>query len=88
MPRKRLTREESRKATRQRLLEAAAQVIARVGLASASVEEIAETAGFSRGAFYSNFQSKDELFLAVLRSSCDAKMAMIDKTYPTMDCSI
>jgi AcrR family transcriptional regulator len=49
--------------TRQRLLDAAAEVFAEVGLDAASVEAICERAGFTRGAFYSNFDSKDELFL-------------------------
>jgi len=52
-----------REATRQKLLNAAAQVFAEVGLDAASVEAICDRAGFTRGAFYSNFDSKDELFL-------------------------
>lgn len=55
-----------REATRQKLLDAAAQVFAEVGLAAASVEAICERAGFTRGAFYSNFESKDELFLELV----------------------
>ncbi|MDQ4215693.1 helix-turn-helix domain-containing protein [Microbacterium capsulatum] len=53
----------SRENTRARLLEAAAQVFAEVGLDGATVEAVCERAGFTRGAFYSNFESKDELFL-------------------------
>src|SRR4029078_9388082 len=52
-----------REATRQKLLDAAAQVFAEVGLDAASVEAICDRAGFTRGAFYSNFDRKDELFL-------------------------
>src|SRR5688500_11418623 len=52
-----------REATRQKLLDAAAEVFAEVGLDAASVEAVCERAGFTRGAFYSNFESKDELFL-------------------------
>lgn len=52
-----------REATREKLLDAAAQAFAEVGLDAASVEAICERAGFTRGAFYSNFESKDELFL-------------------------
>jgi len=52
-----------RDVTRQRLLDAAAEVFAEVGLDAASVEAICERAGFTRGAFYSNFESKEELFL-------------------------
>lgn len=67
MARKRLTREESRDQTRQRLLEAAAVVIAKQGLAATSVEDIAAHAGYTRGAFYSNFTSKNDLFIELLR---------------------
>jgi AcrR family transcriptional regulator len=66
MVRKRLTREESRALTQERLLEAAAKGFARHGFEGVSVETITEAAGFSRGAFYSNFKSKDELFLALI----------------------
>ncbi len=52
-----------REATRQRLLDAAALVFAEVGLDAASVEAVCERAGYTRGAFYSNFESKEELFL-------------------------
>ncbi|MBB2976681.1 AcrR family transcriptional regulator [Microbacterium endophyticum] len=55
-----------RELTRQRLLDAAQQVFAEVGLDAASVEEVCERAGFTRGAFYSNFESKEELFLALV----------------------
>jgi AcrR family transcriptional regulator len=61
--RRRLTQAEAKARTRQLLLEAAASVFARKGFAGASVEEIADAAGFSSGAVYSNFQSKEELFL-------------------------
>src|SRR5690606_28857067 len=58
----------SRENTRARLLDAAAQVFAEVGIGGASVEAICERAGFTRGAFYSNFDSKDELFLELSTS--------------------
>ncbi len=58
----RLTREQSRAQTRERLLASAAVVFSREGYAGASVDRIAEEAGYSKGALYSNFASKDELF--------------------------
>jgi AcrR family transcriptional regulator len=67
MTRKRLSREDSREQTLQRLLDAAEKLIARKGLDAASVEDIAAAAGYSRGAFYSNFKSKDDLFIELLR---------------------
>ena len=58
----RLTRGQSRARTRERLLASAAVVFAREGYAGASVDRIAEEAGYSKGALYSNFASKEELF--------------------------
>jgi AcrR family transcriptional regulator len=67
MSRKRMTREDSRDQTRQRLLDAAQKLIAKKGLSAASVEDIAAAAGYTRGAFYSNFDSKGDLFIELLR---------------------
>jgi AcrR family transcriptional regulator len=52
--------------TREKLFEAAARVFEEQGIGGASIEAIAAAAGFSRGAFYSNFMSKDELIIAML----------------------
>ena len=65
MPRKRLTREEKRAATRNEILDAAERIFPRRGYHQASVEEIAEEAGLSTGAVYSNFDSKADLCLAL-----------------------
>ena len=62
----RLPRQESRLETRTKLLESAAQLFAKGGYEGASVDLIAETAGYSKGAFYSNFESKEAIFLALL----------------------
>jgi AcrR family transcriptional regulator len=56
-----------RQATRERVLEAAGEVFAERGFHGASVEDICERAGFTRGAFYSNFSSKDDLVLELTR---------------------
>ena len=64
--RKRLTRQESKEVTRTRLVDAAERVFLRKGFDDASVDEISETAGYSRGAFYSNFKDKEQVFLAVI----------------------
>lgn len=64
----RLTRKEKQAETRGRLLDAAEQVFLRRGLQGSSVEEIAAEAGFTRGAFYSNFNSKDQLFIELLHT--------------------
>jgi AcrR family transcriptional regulator len=62
---KRETRAEKQARTRAELLTTAAAVFARRGYGGASVEEIAEQAGYSHGAVYSNFDGKADLFLAV-----------------------
>jgi TetR/AcrR family transcriptional regulator, transcriptional repressor of aconitase len=64
--RRRLTRRESKKVTYMRLIEAAERLFIRKGFDDASVGEISETAGYSRGAFYSNFDDKEQVFLAVI----------------------
>jgi AcrR family transcriptional regulator len=64
---RRLSRKEKQAETRTRLLDAAERVFLRRGLQGSSVEEIAAEAGFTRGAFYSNFKSKDELFVELLQ---------------------
>ncbi|MGW9627739.1 TetR/AcrR family transcriptional regulator [Microbacterium sp. NPDC055521] len=67
----------SRENTRARLLEAAAQVFAEVGLEGATVEAVCERAGFTRGAFYSNFDSKDALFLELAASVGEARLQAV-----------
>jgi AcrR family transcriptional regulator len=62
----RMTREQSKANTRERLLAAARSVFARAGFHGASVEEIASEAGFSTGALYSNFEGKEDLFLVLM----------------------
>ncbi|MEU2717738.1 TetR/AcrR family transcriptional regulator [Streptomyces sp. NPDC007205] len=72
---KRVTRR--RVQTRARLLDAAFQVFAAKGFGRASIEEICEAAGFSRGAFYSNFTTPDELFFALYQERADLIAAQV-----------
>jgi AcrR family transcriptional regulator len=67
----RLTREQSKANTRERLLAAARSVFASSGFHGASVEEIASRAGFSTGALYSNFDGKEDLFLELMEREID-----------------
>jgi AcrR family transcriptional regulator len=67
----RLSRAEQQRRTRRALLEAAAAVFAEDGYHAASLEGIAARAGFSKGAVYSNFEGKAELFLAVMDLTLD-----------------
>src|SRR5207244_1269605 len=62
----RLTRKEKQAHTRACLMHSAAKVFAHRGLQQASIDEVAEEAGYTKGAFYANFKSKEELFLAML----------------------
>ncbi|MFS4094428.1 TetR/AcrR family transcriptional regulator [Streptomyces sp. AF1A] len=66
-----------REHTRARLLDAAFRVFAAKGFGRVSIEEVCEAAGFSRGAFYSNFATLDELFFALYRERADLIAAQV-----------
>ncbi len=66
MARQRMSRAEQRESTHEHLLTAAAEVFAQRGYAGASVQAIAEAAGFTIGALYSHFASKEDLFVELL----------------------
>jgi AcrR family transcriptional regulator len=63
----RLTRAESQNITRQKIRDAALREISTSGYAAASVDRIAAAAGFSKGAFYANYPSKQDLMLELMR---------------------
>ena len=67
-----------RQATRERILDAAVQLFAERGVLAASVEEICDRAGFTRGAFYSNYESKNDLCLDLLRRKGELYLAAVD----------
>jgi AcrR family transcriptional regulator len=75
---RRLTRKEKQAHTRSCLMKSAAKVFARRGLQQASIDEVTEDAGFTKGAFYANFKSKEELFLAMLDERYAARLKEID----------
>jgi len=75
---KRLSRTEQRDLTRTRLLDAAEKVFVEHGFHAASVDQVAEEAGYSKGAVYSNFENKDELFLALLERRVDSRALGIE----------
>ncbi len=62
---KRLTMEEKKQQTKELLLNSAELIFSKKGYNGASVDEIAEEAGYSKGAVYSNFSNKENLFLAL-----------------------
>lgn len=74
---RRLSRAEARAQTRERLLDAAAEVFARKGYGAASVELIAESAGFSVGAVYSNFSGKEQLFSELMSQRAAGRVEAI-----------
>ena len=85
---KRLSRDERKAETREHLLEAAGRVFARNGYHGASVDEVAEEAGYSTGALYSNFDGKEDLFLAVLQRHIERQVKELSETVserPTVD---
>lgn len=67
-----------RQRTRTRLLDAAFDVFAEQGVRAASVETIADAAGFTRGAFYSNFSSKEELFFALMEREKSLRLEQLN----------
>ena len=67
-----------RERTRERLLDAAFTVFARQGIHGASIEAVCEAAGFTRGAFYSNFSSKEELFLALAERAMRRQLTALE----------
>jgi AcrR family transcriptional regulator len=66
--------------TREHLLAAAAQVFADRGFHGATLDEVARVAGFTKGAVYSNFESKDDLFLALFRDAVERDMTALVAT--------
>jgi AcrR family transcriptional regulator len=75
----RLKRPDSQKQTRRRLLDSAQEIFARHGFVGASVDEIAEHAGFSKGAVYSNFKSKESLFLELLQNRMSEELSELEQ---------
>jgi AcrR family transcriptional regulator len=75
-----LTAERRRQQTREVLLAAAAQVFAERGFHGASLDQVAAAAGFTKGAVYSNFKNKDDLFLALIEAAYSREMAALRET--------
>jgi AcrR family transcriptional regulator len=77
--RTRYRRDEQRARTRADLLDAAARVFAAQGFHAASVDQVAEAAGYTKGAVYSNFSSKEELFLELLDRHLDQAIGLLEQ---------
>jgi AcrR family transcriptional regulator len=74
-----MTRAEKQRRTRAALLASAVRAASRRGLEGASIDRIAEDAGYTKGAFYANFKSKEELFLAMLDERFAAELEQLDR---------
>jgi AcrR family transcriptional regulator len=76
---RRLTRKEQQARTRSSLMRSAAKLFAERGLEQASIDDVAEAAGYTKGAFYANFRNKEELFLAMLDERFAQRLAALDR---------
>jgi len=75
-----------REDVRAQILEAAIVVFNREGYGAASIQKIATEAGFTKGAVYSNFDSKQELFGAIMRARfSETSLAVLEGITPTSD---
>lgn len=77
-----VTRAERQASTRAALLRSASRVICRRGMQGASIDAIAADAGYTKGAFYANFDSKQDLFLAMLEQKFGAALADLEAAMP------
>jgi AcrR family transcriptional regulator len=83
LQRKRLSREESQAQTRERLITAARDLFVRQGFGAASIRDIAEEAGYSQGAFYSNFETKEAVLLELLKRHMQQEAEQLTKAMAT-----
>ena len=75
-----LSRQQERtEITRARFIQSAEKIFARDGFEAAKLEEIATDAGYTRGAFYANFESKEDLFFALLEKEISHRIAALEK---------
>jgi AcrR family transcriptional regulator len=77
----RLSRNDRKALTRERLIESANVVFVRRGFHAATLEEIAQEAGVTKGAVYSNFESKTDLFIAVVEARTEQRMRGYRRAY-------
>jgi AcrR family transcriptional regulator len=82
---KRLTRQQQQERTRSRLMTAATKLFACKGMEKASIDEVAEEAGYTKGAFYANFKSKEELFLAMLDESFGERIREVERAFESQE---
>jgi AcrR family transcriptional regulator len=77
----RLSRKERQANTRSSLMKSAAKLFCSHGMDRASIDDMAEDAGFTKGAFYANFKNKEELFLAMLDERFEQRIRETDRAF-------
>ena len=75
-----ISRAEKQEGTRRSLLGAASRLFCKRGLEGTSIDEISEAAGYTKGAFYANFKSKEELFLVMLDEKFSHELERLDRS--------
>jgi AcrR family transcriptional regulator len=78
MPRTTIDRFEQRKLTRAKLIDAALQLFSTSGYEHATVDDISQAAGYSKGAYYFHFSTKDDILLELLRIWTEARSAVLN----------
>jgi AcrR family transcriptional regulator len=81
----RLSRKEKQAKTRSSLMKSAAKVFCRHGMDRASIDQVAEDAGFTKGAFYANFKNKEELFLAMLDEHFEQHIGEVERAFASSE---
>jgi AcrR family transcriptional regulator len=81
----RITRAEQQQQTREDILAAADRLFVEQGFHATSVEQIAQAAGYTKGAVYSNFDAKEDLFFAVYEARVDAAVAKLGRDLAEAD---
>lgn len=72
------SRRQNQERTRSSLLRAASKLFCHHGLDGASIDDVAEEAGYTKGAFYANFRNKEELFLVMLDEKFASELERLD----------
>ena len=81
-----LSRQQERtEITRARFIQSAEKIFARDGFEAAKLEEIATDAGYTRGAFYANFESKEDLFFSLLEREITSRIAALEREMAKVD---
>lgn len=81
----RLNRQAKKNQTRERLLDAAAEVFAKRGFETATLDEVAAAAGYTKGAVYSNFANKTELLIALIERRVEVQSAEYTARFQGLD---